>query len=90
MSRARAEPAADARAFRKWYSVYDDTTVTTVAQATNHHMAPGRSLALRLRHEATGSYGLGSQAAHCWPHCFPLTGTPLAHPAHQHDRPDKS
>ncbi|WP_329180841.1 hypothetical protein OG754_38870 [Streptomyces decoyicus] len=48
MSRARAELAADARAFRKWYSVYDDTTVTNVAQATNHHMAPGRSLALRL------------------------------------------
>ncbi|MGW7018656.1 hypothetical protein ACWGGS_04795 [Streptomyces decoyicus] len=49
MSRARAEPAADARAFRKWYSVYDDDTpVTNVAQATIDHMAPGRSLVLRL------------------------------------------
>lgn len=40
MSRARAEPAADARAFRKWYSVYDDTTVTNVTQATIDHMVP--------------------------------------------------
>ncbi|BDH12676.1 hypothetical protein [Streptomyces hygroscopicus] len=37
MSRARAEPAADARAFRKWHSVTD---VTDVTQATIDHMVP--------------------------------------------------